>query len=86
MRLPFGRKDKQVDEQEKTSKPEAQSRGFGLNSIKMKPKLIGLFLVLSLIPLAVGTIFAVVRSGDAMTGQAYNNLEAVYSTKHDQLD
>ncbi len=62
-----------------------RSRSF-LNNIKMKPKLIGLFLIVGLIPLIVVAIFSMARAQSAMTQQAYNNLEAVHETKRAQIE
>ncbi len=57
-----------------------------LNNIKMKPKLIGLFLLVGLIPLAVVAGFSMIRAQQALTNQAYNNLEAVHEIKKSQIE
>ncbi|MCP4544414.1 MAG: methyl-accepting chemotaxis protein [Chloroflexi bacterium] len=57
-----------------------------LNNIKMKPKLIGLFLIVGLIPLIVVAVFSMIRARDALQAQAYHNLEAVHAIKKYQID
>ncbi|MEE8391030.1 MAG: cache domain-containing protein, partial [Anaerolineae bacterium] len=57
-----------------------------LNNIKMKPKLIGLFLLVGLIPLIVVAAFSMLRAQDALTTQAYNNLQAVHEIKKYQIN
>lgn len=57
-----------------------------LNNIKMKPKLIGLFLVVGLLPLAIATGLAIWRSSDAMQTQAFEKLTAAREIKKDQIE
>ena len=57
-----------------------------LNNVKMKPKLIGLFLIVGLIPLAAVAAFSMVKARDALQEQAYNNLEAVHEIKRYQVN
>ena len=45
-----------------------------LNNIKMKPKLIALFLLVGLVPLIVVALFSMIQAQDALMDQAYNNL------------
>ncbi len=52
-----------------------------LNKIKMKPKLIGLFLAVGLVPLIVVAVFSLIRSQNSLMDQAYNNLQAIHQTK-----
>jgi len=51
-----------------------------LDNIKMKPKLIGLFLIIGLVPLITISVFSIVRAQEALTQQAYNELEAIHET------
>ncbi|MCP4536576.1 MAG: HAMP domain-containing protein [Chloroflexi bacterium] len=57
-----------------------------LNNIKMKPKLIGLFLIVGLVPLVAVAAFSMFRAQDALQTQAYNNLEAVHEIKRYQIN
>ena len=57
-----------------------------LSNIKIKPKLIGLFLLVGLIPLIVVAAFSMLRAQDALTEQAYHSLEAVHEIKRYQID
>jgi methyl-accepting chemotaxis protein len=52
----------------------------------MKPKLIGLFLAVGLIPLASVALFSMFRAQGALTEQAYDNLEAVHEIKKSQIN
>ncbi|MFP4395574.1 MAG: hypothetical protein ACLFTI_09950, partial [Anaerolineales bacterium] len=57
-----------------------------LDNLKMKPKLIGLFLIVGLLPLVIATVVGIVRSGDAMQQQAFSELEAVETIKKNQIE
>ncbi len=57
-----------------------------LGNIKIKPKLIILFLIVGLIPLVIIAGFSMLRAQGALTEQAYNNLEAVHEIKRYQID
>ncbi len=57
-----------------------------LNKIKMKPKLIGLFLLVGLVPLIIVAVFSLIRSQNSLMDQAYNNLQAVHQTKQVQIE
>ncbi len=56
------------------------------NNIKMKPKLIILFLLVGLVPLAIVALFSVLQARDALVTSAYDQLEAVEAIKHSQLE
>ncbi len=78
---------KTVTEQEEVvSTDERKRRGFGLDDINMRPKLIGLFLVVGLIPLILATVIGIWRSGNAMMAQAFDNLDAVKTIKKNQIE
>ena len=57
-----------------------------LNKIKMRPKLIGLFLLVGLVPLVVVAVFSLFKSQNSLMDQAYNNLNAVHRTKDVQIE
>ncbi len=57
-----------------------------LDNIKMKPKLIGLFLAVGLLPLVIATALAVWRSSDAMQQQSFEKLSAVEQIKKNQIE
>ncbi|NBD35419.1 MAG: HAMP domain-containing protein [Chloroflexi bacterium] len=57
-----------------------------LDNIKMKPKLIGLFLVVGLLPLLIATVVGIMRSSDALQEQAFKELEAVETIKKKQIE
>jgi methyl-accepting chemotaxis protein len=57
-----------------------------LNNIKMKPKLIGLFLVVGLLPLIIATIFGIWRASDALLVQTFEKLDAVGKIKEDRIE
>ena len=57
-----------------------------LNKIKMRPKLIGLFLLVGLVPLIVVAMFSLFKSQGSLMDQAYNNLSAVHRTKDVQIE
>jgi hypothetical protein len=56
MNLPSGQEE-QREQREGVTDPGASLRGFGLNDIDAKPVLTGLFLLVMLIQLAVGTSY-----------------------------
>ena len=58
---------------------------LSLDNLAMKPKLIGLFLAVGLIPLIIVAVFSLYRAQNALTKQAYNNLEAVHEIKRHQI-
>jgi len=82
MKLSLLRKEKK---EKPTAGAKTRSRGLSLNNIKMKPKLIGLFLIVGLIPLIVVAVFSMTRAQSALMDQAYGNLEAVHETKKHQI-
>ncbi|MCP4115620.1 MAG: HAMP domain-containing protein [Desulfobacteraceae bacterium] len=57
-----------------------------IKNIKVKPKLIGLFLIIGLVPMAVGGWWAGHLASNALTGQAFEKLEAVRVIKNKQVD
>ncbi len=57
-----------------------------LNNIKMRPKLIGLFLIVGLVPLIAVAAFSMLKAQDALQEQAYHNLEAVHEIKRYQIN
>ncbi len=57
-----------------------------LNDIQMKTKLIALFLLVGLIPLAIGTGIGIWRSGDALQRRAFEKLDAVREIKSHQIE
>ncbi len=57
-----------------------------LNNIKMRPKLIGLFLIVGLVPLIAVAAFSMVKARDALQEQVYNNMEAVHEIKRYQIN
>ena len=59
---------------------------FNLSNIKMKPKLIGLFLLVGLIPLALVGWFGSSRATDALMAQSFNQLKSVREIKKVQIE
>ena len=59
---------------------------FNLNNIKMKPKLVGLFLLVGLVPLAIVGWFGSSRSNDALMATAFSQLQAVRAIKQVQIE
>ena len=57
-----------------------------LNDIKMKPKLLGLFLLIGLVPLAIAGWWAANLSKDALIEKANNQLESVRGIKKTQIE
>ncbi|MBN2003895.1 MAG: HAMP domain-containing protein [Anaerolineae bacterium] len=57
-----------------------------LNNIKMRTKLIALFLLVGVVPLAVATGIGIWRSGDALQEQALAKLETVEKMKKQQIE
>ena len=76
---------KRTEREERTSEAKAGFKA-GLGNIKMKPKLIGLFLIVGLIPLITVAVFSMMRAQSALMEQAYNNLQAVQKTKKYQVE
>ncbi len=58
----------------------------GLKDIKMKPKLIGLFLIIGLVPLLIVAIMTVNKAETALDHDAIANLEAVQTIKANQIE
>ena len=56
-----------------------------LNNISIKPKLISLFLLVGLIPLAIVGWFSISKSEHALESASYNQLESVRDIKKSQL-
>ena len=59
---------------------------FRLQDIKMRPKLIGLFLLVGLLPLAFVGWFSQDRSTDALMSTAFNQLQSVREIKKVQIE
>lgn len=57
-----------------------------LNNIKMKPKLIGLFLIIGLIPMAIGGWRGGALSTDALMKKSFGQLESVREIKKNQIE
>jgi methyl-accepting chemotaxis protein len=57
-----------------------------LNNIKMRPKLIGLFLLVGLVPLGVVAVFSMARAQSVLTDQAYQELETVQTIRKAQIE
>jgi methyl-accepting chemotaxis protein len=57
-----------------------------IKNIKVKPKLVGLFLIIGLVPMAIGGWWAGHLASKALTGQAFDKLEAVRVIKNKQVD
>ncbi len=57
-----------------------------LQDIRMKPKLIGLFLVIGIIPLALTVSFAILSARDALLHSAFSTMEAVREMKKGQIE
>ena len=58
---------------------------ISINNIKMRPKLIGLFLMVGLVPLAIVAYKSTNNADDALMATAYNQLKAVREIKKDQI-
>ena len=59
---------------------------FNLKNIRMKPKLIGLFLLAGLIPLAVVGWFSSDRSSESLMGVSFSQLKSVREIKKVQIE
>ncbi len=59
---------------------------FSLNNIKMKPKLIGLFLVAGIIPIAIVGFFSNYKAQNALQHEAMGKLMAVREIKQKQIE
>ncbi|MFP4205882.1 MAG: methyl-accepting chemotaxis protein [Spirochaetaceae bacterium] len=59
---------------------------FRLKNMKLKPKLVLLFLVVGIIPLAVVGFWAIQLSSDALMESSYHELEALREVKTNQLE
>ncbi|MEO5333440.1 MAG: methyl-accepting chemotaxis protein [Magnetococcus sp. YQC-5] len=57
-----------------------------LSDIKMRPKLMGLFLLVGLIPLAATGWFAARQAEESLMKQAFNQLDAVQNIKKTQIE
>ena len=60
--------------------------GFGFNTIKIGPKLIGTFLAIGVIPCALLSAIALHQSSGALEAQAFNQLQSVRSIKKTQIE
>ena len=58
---------------------------LSIKDIKMKPKLIGAFLIAGIIPLVILAVISLKLSGTALEEAAFNQLKAVQSTKKSQI-
>ena len=56
------------------------------NSLNLKPKLIGAFLITSLVPLTIIAYLSMSKAGDGMMSLAFNQLESVQQIKAVQID
>ncbi len=59
---------------------------IGINDIKMKPKLIGLFLIAGVVPLLIIAFFSLNKAGQALEEAAFNQLAAVEEIKRHQIE
>ena len=57
----------------------------GINNIKMKPKLIGAFLLVGVLPLAIIAMLSMNKAKDSMMKLSFNQLEAVQKIKKGQV-
>lgn len=57
-----------------------------INNIKIKPRLIALFLLVGLIPLSIVAWYAAKSSTDALLGNSYNQLQSVRGIKKAQVE
>jgi len=57
-----------------------------LQDVRMKPKLIGLFLLVGIIPMALGGWWSLKLSTDALMRQSYSQLESVRGIKKSQIE
>jgi methyl-accepting chemotaxis protein len=57
-----------------------------LDNVKLKPKLIGIFLLISLLPLGIVGWFIAHKAEQALLGQSYQQLEGVRAIKKDQIE
>lgn len=59
---------------------------FSLKNVKMKPKLIGLFLAVGVIPLAMVGFWSATQSTKSLMDQSFNQLMAIREIKKDQIE
>ncbi len=59
---------------------------LSLKDVKMKPKLIGLFMVVGIIPLAMVGFWSSTQSTKSLTAQAFNQLLAIREIKKSQIE
>ncbi|MGR3296089.1 MAG: methyl-accepting chemotaxis protein, partial [Candidatus Bathyanammoxibius sp.] len=59
---------------------------FNLKDVKMKPKLIGLFLAVGIIPLALVGFWSATQSTKSLTDQSFNQLTAIREIKKSQIE
>ncbi|MFO7780430.1 MAG: hypothetical protein R6W94_02255, partial [Spirochaetia bacterium] len=59
---------------------------FRLKDIKLKPKLISLFLLVGLVPLAVVGFWSSNMSGNALMSDSYAQLRAIRDIKSNQVE
>ncbi|MBT3779843.1 MAG: HAMP domain-containing protein [Rhodospirillaceae bacterium] len=60
--------------------------GFSIANLKIGPKLIAAFLVIGIVPFAVIGLVALERASDALSNQAFNQLEGVRGIKKAQVE
>ena len=56
------------------------------NNLNLKPKLIGAFLITSLVPLTIIAYLSMSKAGDGMMSLAFNQLESVQQIKKGQVE
>ncbi len=59
---------------------------MNIKNLKMQPKLIGLMLIISLIPLSIVAYFSAQQASDALVQSSYNQLTAMREVKRSQLE
>ncbi len=59
---------------------------MNIKNLRMQPKLIGLMLIISLIPLSIVAYFSAQQASDALLKSAYNQLTSMREVKRSQLE
>ncbi len=59
---------------------------LNINNIRMKPKLLGLFLIVGILPLAIAIFVSQNNSSETIRDQAFNQLKAVRDMKKSQIE
>lgn len=59
---------------------------FSLKNVKMKPKLIGLFLLVGVIPLALVAFWSATQSTKSLMDESFNKLTAIREIKKTQIE